>query len=103
MKAKEIHLEILRQPKTTKNGEIIPFTNTNNSNNPIIFPIKQCPTDCQVSNYGRLLCRFKFESDQKNHEARNCGKNCVSCLYLLLASSYLFWRVDKTFSAEKFL
>ena len=40
MKAKEIPLEILRQLKTTKNGEIIPFTNTNNSNNAIIFPIK---------------------------------------------------------------
>ena len=46
VKAKEIHLEILKQPKTTRNGDIIPFTNTNNSNNPIIFPIKQCPTDC---------------------------------------------------------
>ena len=46
VKAKEIPLEILRQPKTTKNGEIMPFTNTNNSNNATIFPIKQCPTDC---------------------------------------------------------
>ena len=46
VKGKEIPLEILRQPKTTKNGEIIPFTNTNNSNNATIFPIKQCPTDC---------------------------------------------------------
>ena len=37
LKAKEIPLEILRQPKTTENEEIVPFTTTYNPNNPNIF------------------------------------------------------------------
>ena len=51
----------------------------------------------QAPNYGRLLCRSKFESQYKNHEVRNCGKNCVSSPYLLKASLYQFKRVNKTF------
>ena len=39
LSAKEIPLEILRQPKTAKNKEMIPFTITYNPNNPNIFPI----------------------------------------------------------------
>ena len=39
MKAIEIVLEVLWQPKTTKNKEIVPFTPTYNSNNPNVFPI----------------------------------------------------------------
>ena len=38
-RAKEIPLEILRQPKTARNEEIIPFTFTHNPNNPNVFPI----------------------------------------------------------------
>ena len=37
--AKEIPLEILRQPKTTENEDIIPFVTRYNPNNPNIFPI----------------------------------------------------------------
>ena len=51
----------------------------------------------QAPNYGRLLCRSKFKSQYKNHEVRNCGKNCVSSPYLLKASLYQFKRVNKTF------
>ena len=51
----------------------------------------------KAPNYGRLLCRSKFESQYKNHKVRNCGKNCVSCPYLLKASLYQFKRVNKTF------
>ena len=39
LKAKEIPIEILRQRKTLKNEEIIPFTTTYNPNNRNIFPI----------------------------------------------------------------
>ena len=39
MKAKEIPLEVLRQAKTTKNGEIIPFTFRYNLNNSNVFSI----------------------------------------------------------------
>ena len=39
LRAKEIPLEVLRQPKTAKNEEIIPFTITYNPNNPNVFPI----------------------------------------------------------------
>ena len=42
----------------------------------------------QAPNLGRLLCRSKFESQHKTHEVKNCGKNCVSCPYLLKASLY---------------
>ena len=37
--AREIPLEILRQPKNAKNEEIIIFTFTYNPNNPNVFPI----------------------------------------------------------------
>ena len=37
LKAKEIPL--LRQPKTTKNEKVIPFTTKSNSNNPNVFAI----------------------------------------------------------------
>ena len=39
----------------------------------------------------------KFESHRKNPEAKNCGKDCVSCSFLLKASLYQFKRVGKTF------
>ena len=39
LRAKEIPLEVLRQPKTTKSEETIPFTMTYNPNNPNVFPI----------------------------------------------------------------
>ena len=51
----------------------------------------------QALNLGRLLCRSKFESQHKNHEEKNFGKNCVSYSYLLKASLYQFKRVNKTF------
>ena len=57
----------------------------------------------QALNLGRLLCRSKFESQHKNQEVKNCGKNCVSCPYLLNASLYQFKQVNKTFFAEKLL
>ena len=105
MRAKEIPLKILRQPKTAKNEEIIPFTFTYNLNNPNILPIIKQSFDnfqysktmskkelvksmSQAPNLGRLLCRSEFESQHKNHEVKNCGKNCDSCPYLLKASLY---------------
>ena len=51
----------------------------------------------QAPNLGRLLCRSKFESQHKYHEVKNCGKNCVSCPYLLKASLYQFKQDNKTF------
>ena len=51
----------------------------------------------QVPNIGRTFCRSKFESQNKNHEVKKCGKNCVSCPYLLKAFLYEFKRVNKTF------
>ena len=48
----------------------------------------------QATNLRRLLCRSKFESQYRNHEVKNCGKNCVSSLYLLKPSLY---QVNKTF------
>ena len=51
----------------------------------------------EAPNLGRLLCRSKFESQHKNHEVRNCEKNCVSCPYILKASLYQFKRVKKNF------
>ena len=50
----------------------------------------------QAPNLGSLLCSSKSESQFKNHEVKNCGKNCVSCPYLLKASLYQFKRVNKT-------
>ena len=119
LRAKEIRLEILREPKTAKNEEIIPFTFTYNPNNPNVFPIIKQSFDnfqyskamsnifqrkklvrsmSQAPNLSRLLCRSKFESQHKNHEVKNCEKSCVSCTYLLKASLYQFKRVKKTFS-----
>ena len=92
-----------------KNEDIIPFTITYNPNNPNVFPITKQSFDNfqysktmshsfhrkktvksmrQVLNRGRLLCMFKFESQHKNHEMKNCGKNRVSCPYHLKASLY---------------
>ena len=51
----------------------------------------------QAPNLGRLLCRSKFESQHKNQEVKNCGKNCVSITYLLNASLYQFKGVHKPF------
>ena len=93
LKAKEIPLEVLRQPKTTKNEEIIPFTTTYNPNNPNIFPIiKQSFNNVQYSkttsnifrkkklvnsmsqtpNLGKIVCRSKFESQHENHIVEGC-------------------------------
>ena len=118
LKAKEIPFEVLRQPETTKNEEIIPFTMTYSPNNPNVFPIIKQSFDKfqysktmsnifqkkklaismnQATNLGRLLCRSKFESQHKNRKVKNCGKNCVSSPYLLKASLYQFKQVNKTF------
>ena len=51
----------------------------------------------EAPDLGRLLCRYKFESQHKNNEVKNRGKTCVSCSYLLKASLYQFKRVNKTF------
>ena len=51
----------------------------------------------QAPNLGRILCRSIFQSQHKNREVKNCGKNCVSCHYLLKASLYQFKLVKKTF------
>ena len=93
LKAKEIPLEVLRQPKTTKNEEIIPFTTTYNPNNPNIFPIiKQSFNNVQYSkttsnifrkkklvnsmsqtpNLGKIVCRSKFESQHENQIVKGC-------------------------------
>ena len=121
LRAKEIPIQILRQPKTVKNKESIPFTISYNPNDPNVFPIiKQSFDNFQYSktianifqrkkrakflseapNLGRLLCRSIFESQYKNHEVKNCGKNCVSCPYLLKAFLYQF---KPELFAEKFL
>ena len=104
-----------------KNEDIIPFTITYNPNNPNVFPItKQSFDNFQYSktisyifqkkklvksmsrapNLGRLFCKSKFESQHKNHKAKNRGKNCVSYSYLLKASLYQFEPVNKTFSLK---
>ena len=119
LRAKEIPLEILRQPKTAKNEEIIPFIVTYNPINSNIFSvIKQSFDNFQYSktmpnifqrkklvksmgqapNLGMLLCRSKFESQHKNHEVKNFEKNCVSCPYLLKDSLYHFKQFNKSFS-----
>ena len=105
LKAKEIPFEVLRQPETTKNEEIIPFTMTYNPNNPNVFPIIKQSFDKfqysksmsnifqkkklaismnQATNLGRLLCRSKFESQHKNRKVKNCEKNCVSSQYICI-------------------
>ena len=55
----------------------------------------------QAPNIDRLLCGSKFESQQKSHEVKICGKNFVSCSYLLKASLYHFKRINKTFLLKK--
>ena len=95
--------------------------NLNNPNNPNIFSIikqsfnnfqyfktmsnifqkkKLVNSMSQAPNPGRLLCRSKFESQRKNHEVRNCGKNCVSYHYHLKVFLYQFKQVNKTFLLE---
>ena len=51
----------------------------------------------QAPNLGRLRCRSKYESQQKNHKVKNCSESCASCLHLLKTSSYQFQQVNKTF------
>ena len=48
----------------------------------------------QAPNVGRLSCRSKFESQGKNDEVKNCGRNCVSYLYLVKVSLCQFKRVN---------
>ena len=48
-------------------------------------------------NLGRLLCRSKFQLQNKNHQVKNCGKYCVSCPYLSKASLYQSKGVNRTF------
>ena len=50
-----------------------------------------------VPNLERLLCKSKFMPVEENVYVNSCGKNCVCCLYLLKASSYLFKRVNIAF------
>ena len=65
---------------------------------PIIFQKKKLVNSIsQAPNLGRLLCRSKFESQCKNYEVKNFGKNWISWLYLLKASLYQFKQVNKTF------
>ena len=89
LRAKEILLEVLRQTKTTKNEQNIPFTITYNPNNPNVFSMIQESFDNfqysktmsnilqrrksmnQAPNVGRLLRRFKFESQHTNHQVKN--------------------------------
>ena len=49
-----------------------------------------------------FLYKTVFESQYKSHEMKNCGKNCVSCPYLLRASLYQFKRVKTTFLLKKY-
>ena len=57
----------------------------------------------QAPNLERLLCKSKFMPVEENFHFTSCGKNCVCCLYLLKASSYLFERVNKLFFRENIL
>ena len=116
LRPKEIPFEVLRQPKTPKNEKILRLTFIYNPNNPDIFSsIKQSFDNFQYSktmsnifqrkklvksmsqapNLCRLLYRSKFESQHKNHEMENCGKNCVICPYILKASLYQIKQVKK--------
>ena len=81
MKAKETPMEVLRQPRTTKNVEIISFIAIYNPNNLKLFFNNK--SNCTVSNIfqkkrsvnymseapnpGKLLCSSKIKSLQKNH------------------------------------
>ena len=116
--AEKIPLETLRQPKTAKNEEIVPFIFRYNFNSAKVFPIIKASFDnfqysktvfnifqrkklvksmSQAPNNDRSLCRSKFESQQKSHELKNCGNHFVRCSYLLKASLYRFKRVNETF------
>ena len=115
LRANEIPSQILGQPKTAKKEESFLFTITYNTTNTSVFPIiKQSLVNFQYSktiflrkkivkfliqapNLCRLLCRPKFESQHKNDEVKNCGRNHVSCPYLLKASLYQFKRINETF------
>ena len=118
LRANEIPPQILGQPKTAKKEESFLFTITYHPTNTSVFPIiKQSLVNFQYSktmsniflrkkivkfliqapNLCRLLCRPKFESQHKNDEVKNCGKNRFSCPYPLKASLYQFKRVNETF------
>ena len=56
-RAKEILLEVLRQPETTKNEEIILFTIKYNPNNRNVFPIVKKYFD--TSQYSKTISREK--------------------------------------------
>ena len=133
LKAKEIPLDVLRQPKTAKNEELFPFVATYNANNPNVFPIikqnfddfqflKQWPTFSRRRNLWplwvkhlilesysvglNLNCDIKKINEimkVKNNEMKNCGKNCVNCPYLVKASLCQVKRINKTFFDEKLL
>ena len=102
MRAKEIPLDVLMQPKTTKSEEIIPFTMTYNPNSPKVFLIIKQSFDSfqysktmfniftrkklvkslrQAPDLQKKLHRSKFESHQQNHKV---------FVYLLKAPLYLF-------------
>ena len=122
LKVKEIPQEVLRQPETTKSDKSIDFTICN-PDNPNIFSImkqyfgnfqyfktmsnifqkkKLISSMSQAPNLRRLLYRCKFESQQKNHEVKICGKNYVSCPYLLKASLYLLKQFIKFYFIKSF-
>ena len=118
LRAKDIPLEVLRQPKTNQNEEIVPFTTTYNPNNLNVFPIithgfdnfqysktmsniftknELAKSMSEAPKLRMLLCRSKFESQYKNHELENCGKNCASCPYFLKASLHQSKRISRAF------
>ena len=91
---------------------------TYNPNSPNVFPImKQSLDDLQHSKtmsniflrkklvksmsqaptYRKLIRRSKFESQHKNRDVKNYGKNCFSCSYVLKVSLYQFKRKNKAF------
>ena len=121
-RALQILLNELSKPKEKGTEEIIPFLSIQNPNNPNIFPVvrqtfenfqhsktmsnvvfsskKLINSMRQAPNLERLLCKSKFMPVEENFHFTSCGKNCVCCLYLLKASSYLFKRVNKLFFRE---
>ena len=95
LKAKKITLEVLRQPKTAKNEDIIPFTTIYNTSNSNVFSIinqsfnnfqyfktmfnifqkkKLVNSMSQAPNLGRLLCRSKFESLEHKNRYKTLSK-----------------------------
>ena len=74
LKAKKIPLEVLRQPKTTKNEETIPFNTTYNPNNANVFHLisfknfqnfqkkRLVNSMSHEPLLGRSLCKPKLES-----------------------------------------